>query len=164
MNYETHLKDFQFSINWKIPESSSEDLSCTCVITVLEEQPQHWMDEKLFSLSTWKDVESEPNETLFSSGLGLVRSLSSFLVSVWFERDCVASLGCLSWDFATSFLLQRFVRIVFCSVPGLGLASPCASCHMSGWFVSSVMVHVLEYEGLEFVIVSTVYTFLVSGV
>ena len=33
------------------------------------------MDEKLFNLSTAKDVESESNETLFSSGLGLVRSL-----------------------------------------------------------------------------------------
>ena len=53
----------------------------------MEEQPQKWMDEKLFNLFTAKDVESEceskvdANETLFSSqvGLGLVRSLLFFL-------------------------------------------------------------------------------------
>ena len=39
------------------------------------------MDEKLFNLSSAKDVESESNETLFSSQarLGLVRSLFFFL-------------------------------------------------------------------------------------
>ena len=52
------------------------------------------MDEKLFNLSTAKDVESESNETSFSSQarLELVRSLLFFCVSVWFERG--ASILC----------------------------------------------------------------------
>ena len=37
-------------------------MNCTRVITVVDEQPPNWMDEKLLSLSTAKDVESESND------------------------------------------------------------------------------------------------------
>ena len=51
LNYESHLTYFQFFIYRKIIEISLEDLNCTCITKLAQEQgKKNWMDEKLFSL------------------------------------------------------------------------------------------------------------------
>ena len=63
------------------------------------------MDEKPFFLSTATNVETESNETFFSSGLGLLRGLVFFWVLVWLERGFYFS--CLPPPSHGHFLSRR---------------------------------------------------------
>ena len=56
LKYERHLTYFQFLIYRKFIESSLEDLNCTRVTKLAQEQiKKNWMDKKLFSISIAKD-------------------------------------------------------------------------------------------------------------